>query len=449
MSPDTYDVLVLGGGPAGSSAGIALARAGLSALVLERAPFPRFHIGESLLPGMMGILRELGVAERIARVPQVEKLGATFVNGDGRDHLSFLFADALAVRRGAESAAFNVERAPFDTALLDAARDAGAEVRRADVRAILEMGEGGVSLAVDEEGERKTVRGRFLIDASGQATVVGRHLGIRRVLPDLKKVAYFGQWDGARRDPGAPGGFPVIAVCREGWFWLIPLDERRTSIGLVMDAGLARQTGVPPERMLDWGIARSPFVAARTAGATRLPAGGILADFSYRCEPFAGPGYFLAGDAATFVDPIFSTGVCLGMASGLAAARAATRLVRGETRPEEEQRRYAALVDETTAPFFRLVRLYYDPAFRDLFFEGQGPLDVHRAVISVLAAHVFPRPAFDLRWRLQLFRAFVALQRLFPLTPRRRIHSLLAATPIADAAGTEPAEVPASAHARG
>jgi len=445
MSSDIYDAIVLGGGPAGSTAGIALARAGLSALVLERAAFPRFHIGESLLPGMMGILRELGVAERIAAVPQVEKLGATFVNGDGRDHLSFLFADALAVRRGAESAAFNVERAPFDAALLDAARDAGAEVRRADARAVLELGDGGVALAVDERGERRTVRGRFLIDASGQATVVGRHLGIRRMLPDSKKVAYFGQFDGVLRDPGPPGGFPLIAVCREGWFWLIPLDERRTSIGLVTSAAFARDTGVPPEGMLDWGIARSPFMVGRMAGAVRRPEGGILADFSYRCEPFAGPGYFLAGDAATFVDPIFSTGVCLGMASGLAAARAVERLVRGEARPEEERRRYAALVDETTAPFFRLVRLYYDPAFRDLFFEGQGPLDVHRAVISVLAAHVFPRPGFDLRWRLQLFRAFVALQRRVPLVPRRRIHSLLEAPPASP--GLAPA--PASAHARG
>jgi 2-polyprenyl-6-methoxyphenol hydroxylase-like FAD-dependent oxidoreductase len=200
---------------------------------------------------------------------------------------------------------------------------------------------------------------------------------------------------------------------------------------------VAKRVGVPAERMLAWGIARSPFLQERTAGAVTLPVNGILADFSYRCEPFAGPGYFLAGDAATFVDPIFSTGVCLGMATGLAASRAVARLLRGEARPEEERRRYAELVQRTTAPFFRLVRLYYDQAFRELFFQGSGPFGVHRAVISILAAHVFPRPGFDLRWRMWLFERFVEIQRLVPLAPRRRIHSLL------EAGEGAPAAVPA------
>jgi flavin-dependent dehydrogenase len=431
MTVESYDAIVVGGGPAGSAAAVGLARAGLEVAVLERASFPRFHLGESLLPEMMRFLRELGLAGCVAAVPQVPKLGASFVAGDGSGP-SFRFADALAVERGADAAAFNVERAVFDAALLAAAREAGAEVREgALVRGIGRLAEGDVRLEVEEGGVRREVRGRWLLDASGQATLVGRHLGTRRVVPRMKKVAYYGQFDGAARAPMPEGGYPVIVVCREGWFWMIPLDERRTSIGFVTDAGAVKAIGVPADRLLSWAIARCPFVAAQTAGARALPVSGVVADFSYRCRPYAGPGYFLLGDAATFIDPIFSTGVCLGIGSALEAVRAIARVERGELGAAAARRVYARTVRRGTAPFFRLVRLYYDPAFRDLLFEANGPLQVHRAVLSILAGHVFPRTSFDLRWRLWFFRACVALQRLVPLVPRRPAFSLLAAPPAA------------------
>jgi flavin-dependent dehydrogenase len=211
----------------------------------------------------------------------------------------------------------------------------------------------------------------------------------------------------------------VIVVCEEGWFWLIPLDETRTSVGLVMHEHLARRVGLPAGQMLAWGISRCPVVRERTADATLLTETHVLADFSYRCAPYAGPGYFMAGDAATFVDPIFSTGVCLGMMSGAQAGGAILAILREGVSPSRLRRRYIRFVDQSSSAFFRLVDLYYDHSFRELFLNGQGPLQVHRAAMSILAGNVFPRPAFALRWRFALLGLFSHINRAIPLVPRR------------------------------
>jgi 2-polyprenyl-6-methoxyphenol hydroxylase-like FAD-dependent oxidoreductase len=178
--------------------------------------------------------------------------------------------------------------------------------------------------------------------------------------------------------------------------------------------------------MLAWGISRCPVLRERTAAATFPTETHVVADFSYRCEPYAGPGYFLVGDAAMFVDPIFSTGVCLGMMSGTEAARAIIAVVQQGADPEALRRRYIRLLKESSAPFFRLIELYYQHSFRELFLDGQGPLQVHRAAMSILAGNVFPRPAFALRWRFKLLNFFVWVNRIFPIATRRQPFSLLA-----------------------
>jgi flavin-dependent dehydrogenase len=317
----------------------------------------------------------------------------------------------------------NLERGPFDAMLLDAAREAGAEViESVAVRGFPRLADGDVAV---ELSDGRTVAGRWLIDASGQATVVGKHLGLRRVLPHLKKVAYFGHFKGVERLPGEAGGYIRIVMCEEGWFWLIPLDEERTSIGLVLDDYRARQAEVPADRMLAWGIERSPLVARWTANAEYSANNGVIADFSYRCTPYAGPGYFLVGDAATFVDPIFSTGVCLAMMSAVFAAEEIAGLL-GGAKAKPARRRYIRYIEGSSTAFFRIVDLFYDPAFRDLFMSGEGPLEIHRAIISLLAGEVFPRPAFSVRWRLRLFDFFCFAQRRYPFQPRRERWSLLA-----------------------
>jgi hypothetical protein len=210
---------------------------------------------------------------------------------------------------------------------------------------------------------------------------------------------------------------------------MIPLDETRTSIGMVMHEHVARGVGLPADQMLAWGISRCPVLRERTAGSPFPAETHVLADFSYRCAPFAGPGYFLVGDAATFIDPIFSSGVCMGMSSGAEVGRAIIAAVQQGQDPALLQRRYIRFVKESSAAFFRLVDLYYDHSFRELFLTGQGPLEVHRAAMAILAGYVFPRPKFALRWRFALLGIFARINRYIPLAPRRERFSLLARTP--------------------
>lgn len=424
LRPQTqYDVVIIGGGPAGATAAIRCIRNGLSTIVLEKDHHPRFRIGESFLPRNLTLIRELGLSERLSQIPQVPKFGASFAMGDAEETTDFWFPPGP---NGEENYAFNIERAPFDQMLFKTARDEGAEVHEdVAVKSIDRLADGDIALT----STLGVVRGRIVLDASGQGTVVGRHLGLRKTLPDLCRVAYYGHFTGVHRREGKLGGSPLIVMCDEGWFWLIPLDERRTSIGLVVRADVIKKAGVSADRALAWGIARCPLVRRLTANATAPQRNYVTADFSYRCAPFAGSGYFLVGDAATFVDPIFSTGVCMGMMSAVKAADAARDLLRGEARRERLRRAYCQYVDGSSSVFFRMVRGYYNHGFREMFLNGAGPLEVHTAILATLAGHVFPRPVFRQRWRIKLFEILLAIHKRRALVPRRKRFSLLETQP--------------------
>jgi flavin-dependent dehydrogenase len=217
-------------------------------------------------------------------------------------------------------------------------------------------------------------------------------------------------------------------MLEEGWFWMIPLDERRTSVGLVLDTDVAnrvrRQAGVSSEKMLQWGIARCPAVRARMIGASPVAKNWVAADYSYRCRPYAGPGYFLVGDAAAFMDPIFSTGVCVAMTGAAAAARGIVEVLAGRMTPARARAAHVAMLEKSMGTLFRIIGQYYDHSFRELFLNGTGPFQMHRAVVGVLAGNVFPTP-WKLRWRMMFFNLCVKINRLIPLVPRRRRFSLL------------------------
>ncbi len=419
-----FDLLIIGGGPAGTIAAMAARKRGLSVVLLEKATFPRFHIGESFLPATFDRLKELGLEPALRKLPHVPKFGADFAMGYGGKVLMIDFADGFV---GCDEA-FNIERSVFDTMLLEEAGKSGAVVKQGAVKEILKLSDGDCRIATDI-GE---IHCKYILDASGQNTVIGRHLGTRTPVsdPNLKKVAYFSQFEGVERPEGKRAGHPLITMMDEGWYWMIPLNERVTSVGMVLGADdskkIQAQESLTPERMLQWGIDNTPLVKEKMKNARPLHSGNqVIADFSYHCRPYAGEGYFLIGDAAAFMDPIFSTGVSVAVNSGMAAVGHVDDLIKGRKSAAVVRKRYIAHLEESTGTLFKLIRQYYDHSFRELFLNGTGPLQVHKAVIGVLAGNVFPRPPFNMRWRLKFFDYCVSWNRRKQLVPRRRKFSLL------------------------
>lgn len=421
-----YDALVIGAGPAGSVAARRLARAGVRVLLLDRQSFPRFRIGESLLPRTREILRAEGLLDRLDGVPHARKLGVDIGFGDGRRPPLRIRFDQVFGRGDHE--AFNVERAPFDAMLVDAAREAGAEVRLdCGVDAILELAEDRVRAQI-AEGE---ITARLLLDCSGNATVVGRHLGTRRLHARLRNVAAFDHFTGVAPSAGVAAGeidpWVSVVMAHEGWFWMIPLDRSRTSVGVVLEQPQWNRVPTRPDERLRWCIDQCPVVASRMQHATGPARSRITADFTYRCDPVAGPGYLLVGDAGFFIDPVWSTGVTLGLSSAIEASRAAERLLGGRGRADRVRAEYSRWFAGRARIFSRLIHDYYDHSFREVMLHGRGPLHVERALVTLLAGAVFPRMPWAAAWRWWLLRAMVAVHRRVGLVPRHRAHSLLLA----------------------
>src|SRR4051812_38451622 len=290
----TYDVLIIGGGPGGAIAALELARRKFRVVVLEKSPFPRFHIGESLVPHTYALLKDLGLADAVKKIPHLKKWGAEFGMGDTPFEQTSRFTFDTGYIPGGMT--LNVERAAFDAMLLREAKEAGAEVREnAAVKRIVRLTDGDVCVRTDSGEE---VAARYLIDASGQATVVARHLGTKQSLvePCFQKVAHFAHFENVKRLAGEEEGHPAIVMCSEGWFWIINIDAKRTSVGLVMDVKTAKETGVPADRLLAWAVQRCPLVRERMRHATGPDRNEVVSNLSYKCRPYAGNGYYLVGD---------------------------------------------------------------------------------------------------------------------------------------------------------
>ncbi len=409
-----YDVIIIGGGPAGSTAAMTLAQAGRRVLVLEKEKFPRFHIGESLLPYNVLLFQKLGVWPKIETGGFMPKRGAQFVSGDAARHVRIDF------RGGAFTecpAAIQVERSRFDHILLEYARECGAEVRESCTVLEYAVSADGVSVKCTEATEQ----GAFLIDASGLSNFTANREGLRSIYPTHRKVAVFGHFTGVRMPDGNHTGDIVIVRRRNSWCWLIPLSPEKTSVGLVVDAADLRASGMTPADLFTSAVATTPALQQRMDLAQRAGDMHVLSDFSYRNATLVAPRVVRAGDAAGFIDPIFSSGVFLATQSGHEAGLAIhDALAQGATFTPG-MRRYEKDTKRRIGVYWEFIEGFYTDPFIQLFFEPQDIMKLPSAINAVLAGRAdLP---FAVRWRLRLFFFLVWLQKRFELAPKTAMHT--------------------------
>ncbi|MFH9354563.1 tryptophan 7-halogenase [Kitasatospora sp. NPDC017646] len=364
-----YDVVVVGGGPGGSTVSTLVAMQGHRVLLLEKDQFPRHQIGESLLPSTVhGICELLGVGEEIAAAGFQKKHGGIFRWGLNPEPWTFDFAISEKFS-GPTSYAYQVERMKFDKILLDNARRKGVDVReRHTVVDVLEE-EGRVCGVryTDPEGVRKKVRAKFVVDASGNLSRIHTRVGGERIYSEhFQNIALFGYYKGGKRQPEPKRGNITCASFGRGWFWHIPLSDELTSVGAVLRreeaAGLIQGDR---EEALTSLIAECPLIEDYLDGASRVTDGPygeirVRKDYSYIQEAFWRPGMILVGDAACFIDPLFSSGVHLATYSGLLAARSINTAMLGEISEETCLREYEERYRREYGLFHDFLLEFYD-----------------------------------------------------------------------------------------
>jgi flavin-dependent dehydrogenase len=407
------DAIVIGGGPGGSTVATVLARAGRHVLLLEKEKFPRFHVGESLLPFNLPLFERLGVAEKIRAAGFQTKRGAYFWNEETGGIRPVDFANGMDDRH---PSAYQVKRAEFDELLLRHAEESGAHVREETaVEEVVFEGERAVGVIARSPAGKEEIRARAVVDASGQTALLSRQLGTRRFDPKLKRAGLFAHYEGIRWPEGQRPGDILLPIDRGVWYWIIPFSDGTCSVGEVFEPSLAAQA-VSLEEKFELLLARSPRMQEFLAGARRTSRVVGISDYSTSSARAAGDGWALVGDAATFLDPVFSTGVFLAMAMG---ERAAYRIDRALTERgcvgARDLAPYAKEASRLVGRFRRFVYAFYDPVFFEAFCSPE-PFDSMRAAITTILSGGIERIPIRARIWIEIVFLSVAFDRF-----RRRL----------------------------
>jgi flavin-dependent dehydrogenase len=363
--PEEYEAILIGGGPAGSCASAILAEYGHRVLVLEREKFPRYHIGESLIPFTFGPLERIGMIPKMKRSHFVKKYSVTFVQPDGRRSQPFYFFNRYDRETVAQT--WQVLRSEFDLMLLDNARAKGAEVREeTTVNRLLMDGEQVVGVeATDKAGRTYEVRAPIVLDCTGKEAFTANRRGWRMRDPYLNKIAVWTYYRGSKREPGLNEGATTVAyVPEKGWFWHIPQHDDMVSVGVVAEGKYLTRGGVKePRAIFHREVEENQWIQDHLATGESTGEYFITSEYSRHSRYCAAPGLLLAGDAFAFLDPVFSSGVMLALKSGHLAGEAVHEgLVAGDLSPGRFAA-YGAAIRQGVENMRKLVYAFYDPAF--------------------------------------------------------------------------------------
>lgn len=395
------DVVVIGGGPAGSTAATLLARRGHRVIALEKDRHPRFHIGESLLPMNLPIFERLGVMEKV-RALGVHKPGADFEAGNERGYNTFDFSRALG---RSPPHAFQVWRQDFDRMLYEHAREHGADTREGqEVRSVEELGhhDWRVQVATDDGGQY-TVRARYVVDASGRDAFLAGKRKLKRKNPEHQSAAIFGHFRGAALRPGADAGNISIYRFEHGWMWMIPLPNGVMSVGAVCRPEYLKQRRGRTVEFLQETLQKNSGLWKRIEHAELIDNEvRVTGNYSYDAARMAGTGWILVGDAFAFLDPVFSSGVYLAMSGAEQAVEVVDTALREPHREASLQRRLERRQRRGMRRFAFFIYRFNGPIMRQLFWSPNNVFQIEQGVISMLAGDVFD--SFKVWSRILAFR---------------------------------------------
>ncbi|PJK08026.1 hydroxylase [Lysobacteraceae bacterium NML120232] len=394
------DVLVIGGGPAGSCAATVLAQKGWRVVMLEKDRHPRFHIGESLLPMNMPILERIGALEK-ARAVGLLKLGADFPAIDGTFNV-FDFGKTL--NPGTPDFAFQVKREEFDQMLFEHAREQGVDARDG-IRVERVEFDADDAITVHAAGQRW--RPRYLLDASGRDTFLGNKLKLKRKNPRHASAAVFSHFQGVARREGRHAGNVSIYRHEHGWAWMIPLRDGSMSVGAVCWPEYLKTRRGDTESFLMQTLASVPEIAQRMQGAKRIAPVHVTGNYAYECTRMHGRHWSMLGDAYAFVDPMFSSGVYLAMHSAEQGALMVDKILQNPAHEAKLQRKFQRDFEAGLDEFKWFIYRFTSPVMRALFSAPRDFMGVERAIVSMLAGDVFNAP--QVIRKLRIFRIIYAL----------------------------------------